>query len=147
MNPTKICTLISTKPKLTIMRAKTAALIFGLAFVAVGLLGYVSNPIVGSSEDAIFHTDRVHNIVHIASGALFILVAIAAPASASGFLKIFGLLYLLLGVYGLIKMGSEENSILLGFLHVNKADNYLHIGLGLIILLAGTVSSRTAKTA
>ncbi|HJS53946.1 MAG TPA: DUF4383 domain-containing protein [Chitinophagaceae bacterium] len=129
------------------MKAKTAAIIFGLAFVAVGLLGYVSNPIVGASEDAIFHTDRVHNIVHLVSGALFLLVAIAAPASASGFLKIFGLVYLLLGVYGLITMGSEETAKLLGFLHVNKADNYLHIGLGLIILLAGTFSSRRAKPA
>ena len=128
------------------MKAKTAAIIFGIAFLAVGLLGYVSNPIVGSSEDAIFHTDGLHNIVHLVSGALFILVAIAAPASASGFLKIFGLVYLLLGVYGLISMGSEETAKLLGILHVNKADNYLHVGLGLIILLVGTMSSRTAKT-
>jgi len=129
------------------MKAKTAAIIFGLAFVAVGLLGFVSNPIVGSSADAIFHTDRVHNIVHIVSGALFLFVAFAAPASASGFLKIFGIVYLLLGVYGMFTMGSDETAKLLGFLHVNKADNYLHIGLGLIIFLAGTMRSRSARTA
>jgi hypothetical protein len=34
-------------------------------------------------------------------------------------------------------MGTAETQKLLGFLHVNKADNYLHIGLGIIIFLAG----------
>ena len=124
------------------MNTKTAAIIIGLAFIAVGLLGFVSNPIVGSSADAIFHTDKVHNIVHIVSGALFLLVALAAPASASAFLKIFGIVYLGLGIYGMVTMGSSDSKELLGFLHVNKADNYLHIGLGLVIFLAGFVGRR-----
>lgn len=124
------------------MKTKTAAIILGLAFVAVGLLGFVSNPIVGSSADAIFHTDKVHNIVHIVSGALFLLVALAAPASAGAFLKIFGVVYLGLGIYGMVTMGSSESKELLGFLHVNKADNYLHIGLGFVIFLAGSIGGR-----
>lgn len=119
------------------MNTKTAAIVIGLAFLAVGLLGYVSNPIVGASDDAIFHTDNVHNIVHIVSGALFLLIAFAAPASASVFLKVFGIVYLGLGIYGMATMGTAEMQKLLGFLHVNKADNYLHIGLGIIIFLAG----------
>jgi len=125
------------KPKHTLMNTKTAAIVIGLAFLAVGFLGFVSNPIVGASPDAIFHTDKVHNIVHIVSGALFILIAIAAPASASIFLKLFGIVYLGLGIYGMATMGSLETQALLGFLHVNKADNYLHIGLGIVIFLAG----------
>ena len=119
------------------MTTKTAAIIIGLAFLAVGLLGFVSNPIVGASHDAIFHTDKIHNIVHIVSGALFILIALAAPASAAAFLKIFGIVYLGLGIYGMATMGTAETQKLLGFLHVNRADNYLHIGLGIIIFLAG----------
>lgn len=119
------------------MNTKTAAIVIGLAFLAVGLLGFVSNPIVGTSPDAIFHTDNVHNIVHIVSGALFLLIAFAAPASASAFLKIFGIVYLGLGIYGMATMGTAEMQKLLGFLHVNKADNYLHIALGIIIFLAG----------
>ena len=119
------------------MTTKTAAIIIGLAFLAVGLLGFVSNPIVGASLDAIFHTYKIHNIVHIVSGALFILIALAAPASAAAFLKIFGIVYLGLGIYGMATMGTAETQKLLGFLHVNRADNYLHIGLGIIIFLAG----------
>jgi hypothetical protein len=121
------------------MNTKTAAIIIGIVFLAVGALGFVSNPIVGSSADAIFHTDQTHNIVHIASGALFLLIALAAPGSAAGFLKLFGIVYLGLGIYGVATMGDEAIKKLLGFLHVNKADNYLHIGLGLVIFLAGTL--------
>lgn len=127
------------------MNTKTAAIIIGLAFVAVGILGFVSNPIVGSSPDAIFHTDQTHNIVHLVSGALFLLIAIASPASAGAFLKFFGIVYLGLGIYGAATMGAEESKKLLGFLHVNKADNYLHIGLGAVILLAGFLGQRTVR--
>lgn len=127
------------------MNTKTAAIIIGLAFVAVGILGFVENPIVGSSHDAIFHTDQTHNIVHLVSGALFLLIAIASPGSAGAFLKIFGIVYLALGIYGAATMGAEETKKLLGFLHVNKADNYLHIGLGAVIFLAGFLGPRTTR--
>ena len=127
------------------MNTKTAAIIIGLAFLAVGILGFVQNPIVGSSHDAIFHTDQVHNIVHLVSGALFLLIAIASPGSAGAFLKIFGIVYLGLGIYGAATMGTEETKKLLGFLHVNKADNYLHIGLGAIIFLAGFLRPGTSR--
>src|SRR5688572_8779254 len=119
------------------MNTKTAAIVIGLAFLAVGLLGFVSNPVVGASHDAIFHTDKVHNIVHIVSGALFILIAMAAPGSAPLFFKLSGIVYRGLGIYGMATMEAEETQKLLGFLHVNKAYNYLHIGLGVVIFLAG----------
>jgi len=124
------------------MNTKTAALIIGFLFVAVGILGYVSNPIIGPSEDAFFHADSVHNMVHIISGALFILVALVMPSSAGGFMKLFGVIYLILGVLGLVKYGTDGMGKLLGFLHVNGPDNFLHIGLGLVIFLAGTMRNK-----
>ena len=122
-----------------VMNTKTAAILIGIIFIAVGILGFVSNPIVGNSHDAIFHTDGVHNGVHIASGVLFLLVAFAAPASTGFFLKLFGIVYLGLGILGLATIGNQDMIKLLGFLPVNGADNYLHIGLGIVIFLAGTL--------
>ena len=119
------------------MTTKTAAIIIGLIFIAVGLLGYVDNPIVGTSEGVMFHADNVHNIVHIVSGALFLLVAFAAPGSAGGFLKLFGIVYLIIGIIGFVQYGPDGMGKLLGFLHVNGADNFLHVGLGIVIFLAG----------
>ena len=124
------------------MSTKTASLIFGFAFLAVGILGYFDNPIISSSDGALFHTDSVHNIVHIVSGILFFLVAVASSVNAGNFLKIFGAVYLLLGFAGLITIGDDEHILLLGFLLVNNADNYLHIGLGAAILLAGFLPDR-----
>ncbi len=127
------------------MNTRTASILIGIVFLAVGILGYFPNSIVGDTEDAIFHADSTHNMVHIISGALFLLIAMAAPAKAGGFLKLFGLVYLLLGVIGLATIGDEGMTKLLGFLHVNGNDNYLHIGLGIVIFLAGFLPGNRAR--
>ena len=119
------------------MKTKTASLIIGIIFLAVGLLGFMSNPVIGMADGALFHADTTHSIVHIVSGLLFVLVALAMPASAPLVLKIFGAVYFLLGVLGMINIGSEGTTELLCFLNVNGPDNYLHLGLGLLIFLAG----------
>ena len=139
----KLLYLNTYKPKSLIMKSSTAAVIIGVLFLAVGLLGFIPNPIVGDSENVIFHADQVHNIVHIASGALFILFGLAMPASASGFMMFFGIVYLFLGVLGLINIGTTGEGKLLGFLHVNGADNLLHIGLGILIFLMAAIRPRT----
>ena len=127
------------------MTAKSAALLIGVVFIAVGILGFVDNPIIGESENAIFHADTLHSSVHIGSGVLFVLVAMAAPGAASGFLILFGLVYLLIGVLGLINMGTnmDARGDVLGILHVNGADNFLHVALGVVILLLGVVTRRS----
>lgn len=126
------------------MTVKTAALVIGVIFIAVGLLGFVDNPIVYDSTDAIFHADSTHNMVHIVSGVLFVFIALASPSSARTFIVLFGLVYLALGIWGMLTVGADGMATLLGFLLVNENDNYLHIGLGAVILLAGLVSRRTA---
>ncbi len=129
------------------MTAKTAALLIGIIFIATGLLGFIENPIVGASENAIFHADTVHNMVHIISGVLFVLVAMAAPGSAAGFMVLFGIVYLAIGIIGFVSFGGEGMGKVFGFLHVNGADNYLHIALGVVILLAGLITRRRVVTA
>lgn len=129
------------------MNTKTASLIIGITFILVGLLGFIPNPIVGDDHNAIFHADAVHNMVHIVSGILFLMIAFAAPSKAALFLKVFGIVYLLLGIIGLFTIGSEGMTILLGFLPINGADNYLHIGLGIVIFLAGMLPNNRLTTA
>lgn len=129
------------------MTAKSAALLIGVIFIAVGALGFIDNPIVGESENAIFHADQLHNGVHIGSGVLFVLIALAAPASASALMIVFGLVYLALGVIGIINYGTDGFGKLFGILNVNGADNLLHIGLGLIIMVLGFTTRRSLATA
>jgi hypothetical protein len=124
------------------MTAKTACIIFGLAFLAVGALGFIDNPLVGESQGATFHADRTHSIVHVSSGILFLLVALAMPGSAGAFLVLFGLVYLAIGIVGMMNIGDAEMTSVFGFLNVNAADNYLHIGLGVVILIAGIATRK-----
>jgi hypothetical protein len=128
------------------MNTRSASILIGIIFIAVGILGFFDNPVVGTSENAIFHADSFHNTVHIVSGALFLLIAMAAPSKAGLFLKIFGLVYLLLGIIGLTSIGDEGMTEIFGMLHVNGADNYLHIGLGVLILLAGFLPTYHVNT-
>ncbi len=122
-------------------------MLIGVIFIAVGLLGFVENPIVGDSDKAIFHADKLHNMVHIGSGVLFVLVALAAPASAAGFCVLFGLVYLAIGVIGLINFGTSGSGKVLGILHVNGADNILHVALGILILIMGIGSRKVVPAA
>lgn len=127
------------------MNAKIASAVFGIVFLLVGFLGFTSNPII-SEHDAIFHTDAIHNTVHIVSGALFLIIGFNWPHFAPTFLKFFGVVYFLLGLLGLATFGTDGMGELLGFLHVNGADNFLHIALG-IIIFAGGMLNGSIKTA
>ena len=129
------------------MNTKTASAILGVIFLAVGILGFIDNPIIYDSDTAIFHADTLHNSIHLVSGVLFLIFALAAPSSAGGFLKFFGFVYLFLGVLGLINIGTSGMGKLLGFLHVNGADNLLHLGLGVVILLAGFLPKSIERSA
>ena len=117
-------------------------LIIGIIFIAVGLLGFVDNPVIANSETAIFHADTVHSTVHIISGVLFVLVALAATAFAATFLVIFGIVYLAIGIIGFVTIDQQGMGKVLGFLHVNGADNYLHVALGIVIALAGIATRK-----
>ena len=125
------------------MTAKSAAILIGLIFIVVGVLGFIDNPIIGDSSDVIFHADSFHNFVHIGSGVLFLLFSMAAASTTRGFMVLFGLIYLTLGIIGYVTFGKEGAGKVLGLLHVNANDNYLHIGLGLVIFLAALVTRKS----
>ncbi len=117
------------------MTGKKLALVFGVVFALVGVIGLLGGfGIVGPS--GIFSTDSIHDWVHIISGVAFLIVAFAVPMHSSMAMKVFGVVYLLVGVLGFF------GSPVLGFLEVNSADNFLHIVLGAVILWAGFASSK-----
>ena len=120
--------------------AKTLALVFGYVFLLVGILGFISNPIVGST--GLFHADLNHNLVHLISGIVFLVVAYTAPAKASMTLKVFGVVYLLVTALGFAL--APNGPTLLGLIETNMADNYLHLALGVVILLAGIKTSNSS---
>lgn len=113
--------------------AKKLAILFGVVFVLVGILGFVSNPLVGPT--GIFETDMMHNLVHILFGLILLVVAFAAAGKSALWLKILGVVYLVLAVLGFVTVSSGGE--LLGLVHTNGADHWLHVVLGVVLLVAG----------
>ena len=52
----------------------------------------------------------------------------------------FGVVYSLVGLIGFVALGGASEGHLLGIVHINFMDNFLHVGLGLAIAAAGCVS-------
>ncbi|HEY4515671.1 MAG TPA: DUF4383 domain-containing protein [Candidatus Paceibacterota bacterium] len=113
--------------------AKKLAKVFGIIFILVGLLGFIGNPVIG--EMGFFHSDMIHNLIHIVSGLILLLAA--AKGAASMWLKILGIIYLLVAVLGFMMIDSTGMAYVLGIISVNSADNWLHLVLGLIFVWAG----------
>jgi Domain of unknown function (DUF4383) len=113
------------------MTAKTAAIIIGIVFLAVGVLGFIPNPLV--SPDGIFAVNSMHNLVHLVSGVVILWGAYGFGAALG--LKIIGIVYAIVAILGFFMVG--EDQMLLGLIHVNEADKWLHVVLAVVVLAAG----------
>jgi len=111
--------------------AKTLAIVFGAAFVLVGILGFIPNPLVGA-EGALFETDLMHNLVHLLFGVILLVVAFKNEAASALWLMILGIVYLILAVLGFLMIPEEGE--LLGLVHMNHADHWLHVGLAVLMI-------------
>lgn len=114
------------------LTTKTAALVIGIVFLLVGVLGFIPNPLV--SQTGLFQVDTAHNLVHLVSGVA-ILAGAYSPVGAGLTLKVFGIVYALVALLGFLTVGS--GGLLLGLIQVNHADHWLHALLAVIILGAG----------
>jgi hypothetical protein len=111
------------------MTAKMAAIVLGIIFVVVGLLGFFNNPVLG-----LFQVNTAHNLVHLISG--IVLLAGAYSSLGSGLaLKIIGIVYAIVAILGFFLVSAD--GLLLGFIAMNPADQWLHVVLAVVILIAG----------
>ena len=106
---------------------RSVASVFGIAFLAVGVLGFLLNP-AGGELLGIFAVNVAHNLVHVAFGVLGIAAAYAGWSRL--YLQGVGVIYLLLCVLGFIPGLYVGEDMLLGLVHINLADNFLHLVLG-----------------
>jgi hypothetical protein len=124
--------------------AKWWIAIAGVVLVAVGLLGFISNPIVGESDGALLPTDTLHNVVHLATGllALYIAYGLSGASLASGVLG-FGVLYAVIFVAVLLSPD------LFGLFSVpaNAAIHVVHAALAVVSLAVGYMARGSANTA
>jgi Domain of unknown function (DUF4383) len=126
--------------------ARLYATFVGGALVIAGIIGFFYSASLGSPGEVddvfgILAVNAWHNIVHILTGAIGLLVAgYAAREYALG----LGVVYILIAIWGFI-IGSGDS--ILGFIPVNTEDNFLHLILGLLGVAAGlaTPAEETAR--
>lgn len=134
--------------------AQTLALVFGIAFLGAGILGFIPGittnlgdiEFAGNDSPAellgIFQVSILHNIVHLLFGVAGLALA-RTHAGSLAFLLWGGIIYLVLFLYGLfIDTDSDGN-----FVPVNTADNWLHLLLGAGLLGGWFISKGAVESA
>ncbi len=137
--------------------AKTIATVLGVAFILVGLVGFISPGFLGT------HLSLAHNLVHIISGAVALYFGLAGTlAGARLFDLVFGAVYLLLGVVGFLlgspgaptiagmaDMGTDGRlfRVIPGALELGTMDHVVHILLGIVFLIGGLLTKADLERA
>ncbi|WP_103350802.1 DUF4383 domain-containing protein [Amycolatopsis sp. CA-128772] len=128
--------------------ARTAALLFGIAFLLVGVLGFIPGittdygalRFAGHESAAqlfgVFTVSVLHNMVHLLFGVLGVLAARANGASRA-FLMLGGGVYVLLWVFGL----AMDHDSKANFIPLDNADDWLHLALGVAMIAAGIATT------
>jgi uncharacterized membrane protein HdeD (DUF308 family) len=124
---------------------RIVALVIGVALLLVGIIGFfipAENSTGVQALFGIFDVDAVHNVVHVLSGILGI--AAAFTGWSRRFNQVFGIIYLLIGLLGLIPAlyfpaGSfgTDRGLFLGLMHINAGDHVLHLLIGIVAAAVG----------
>lgn len=107
-----------------------SSIVLGAVAVIAGLLGILGLGLVG--DGALFVTNTALDVVYIVIGLVLLGVGIWAPMQSMMWLKVAGVIYLILAVLGFVMA-----SPLLGLFAVASSTNWLHLVLGVVMLAAG----------
>jgi hypothetical protein len=132
---------------------QAASALVGAAFLLVGVLGFIpgiTTPYDGlhaAGHDShaellgLFQVSTLHNVVHMLFGVAGMVLA-RTWSAARGFLVGGGVVYLVLSLYGVVvDQQSQAN-----FVPLNTADNWLHLVLGIGMIVLGVVLARRTAT-
>jgi uncharacterized protein DUF4383 len=133
--------------------AQTLALLFGVVFLLVGILGFIPGittnyddlSFAGSDSDAellgIFQVSVLHNLAHLLFGVGILLAR--THEGARTYLLGGALIYSVLFIYGLFVSGDDDAN----FIPMNSADDVLHLLLAIAFIGAYFVTGRERPAA
>jgi hypothetical protein len=111
-------------------------ILLGIGFVFAGVAGFLPMFMMDGLLFGFFEVDSMHNIVHLVSGVIAIMAATSYHYTVL-FLKVFGVIYTIVAIWGFWTGGD------LYMMHVNMADNILHIVIGVVALFLGFSARKT----
>ncbi len=119
----------------------------GAVYVLVGIAGFAvttggggdmgSGAMANGAHLLWFQVNPLHNIVHIALGALLLVAATRGAVAARQAMLLVGSVYLLLGLAGPMVMGTSANIV-----GLNNADHLLHVITAVLLIGAAAVLGR-----
>jgi hypothetical protein len=121
--------------------ARTVALILGVVYVLVGVLGFIPGitaqggdfadmPSASGAILGIFPVNVLHNVVHLAIGAALLYGSTSTPL-AIVVSRVIGVVYLLVGVIGFFSADT------FGLMPIGGADILLHLASAAVLLYIG----------
>ena len=117
--------------------ARNVSLAFGLPFVAAGFWGFIPNPVL--SPNGLFEVNVMHNLLHVLVGVIFIVGGMLSEMAARRTLQFLSAAGVALAILGFVANGN----LLLGLVHVNEADKWLHAALAIVIVFAAVAVPKT----
>lgn len=127
--------------------AQMFALVFGAVYLLIGILGFVVTGFDGFAAEIynekviVFPVNPLHNIVHLAIGAVW-LGSSSRHATAKSVNLFIGVAYALVAVLGFAGV--------LNFLAIKdagSADNWLHVATAVLAIYFGTAGAEGARPA
>jgi hypothetical protein len=134
-----------------LITAESLAGLVGLVFVILGVVGFIPGVVQhydelrwwmngsGAQLFGVFQTSILRNLVYLGFGAVGLLAARTA-LTARAYLSGGGILSFTLGIYGLLIDRFSSSNIV----PLDRADDWLHIGLGVTMVYAELAVTLTA---
>ena len=122
---------------------RSLALFFGAAFVLGGTLGFVPGVTQNGLYFGIFVVNTAHNVMHVASGAIFIIACGLGARAARLWFQAFGIFYAAMAAMGF----AVGDGMICGLISNNRYDSWGHAGLALAMLLIGFAIPRQVAAA
>jgi hypothetical protein len=125
------------------MKLKSLTMYFGVVLLAVGLLGFVPAFAPDGLLLGLFEVNALHNLVHLVTGGAAVYAATQGNKTSQMFLKVFGVVYLLVTLLGLV----TGDALASGLIPVNMADNLLHVAITAFALYFGFGTKKASSKA
>lgn len=133
------------------MSTRYFALVFGIIYLLIGILGLIPGLLTPASPVAVnvlngnlfglFPVNIIHTIVHIIIGIWGILAYRTFSASRT-YGRVVGVIFIILFIFGLIPV----LNVLFGLIPLYGADVWLHLISGIVALYFGLTASTAVET-
>jgi uncharacterized protein DUF4383 len=123
--------------------AQRVALVFGVVFILVAVLGFITPGGTGMAADmatapkllGLFPVNLLHNVVHLLFGAWGVLAARTWPAART-YCQIGGVIYIVLTILGFVVPTT------FGLIPIGGNDIWLHALLGVVLAAVGFTAAQ-----